>query len=87
MPIDRDVQEDESFDAVIEIHVLEDGRQTVLHILADAHLLLVDRFDLHQFVLVFEAEQEGVVDEIEVRTLGYVGTKGFHWIEGGGEET
>lgn len=68
---------------MVEVHVLEDGGEAIFHVLADAHLLFVDGFDLHELVLVLEAEQEGVVDEVEVGTLREVGAEGLYWVEGG----
>jgi uncharacterized Fe-S cluster-containing protein len=66
---------------MVKVHILEDGREAVLHVLADTHFLLVDGLDLHELVLVLEAEQERVVDEVKVETLRKISTECLHWIE------
>jgi len=87
VPIDRNIQKNESFDAVIEIHVLEDGRKPVFHVLSDAELLFVDGLDLHEFVLVVEAQQKGIVDEVEIGTFGQVGLERLNWVEACAQKT
>lgn len=81
MPIDRNIQENESLNAVIEIHILEDGREAVFHVFSNAELLLVDGLDLHEFVLVVEAQQKGVVYEVEIGTFGQVGLERLNRVE------
>lgn len=56
MTVNWDVKKDETLDTMIKVHILEDGWKTVLHVLADTHFLLVDRFDLHKLVFVLEAK-------------------------------
>jgi hypothetical protein len=52
--VDGKAEIDESFDGevALEVHILHHGVEAHLHLLADAHFLLVDRLDLHEFVLV-----------------------------------
>lgn len=66
MAVDSDVKEDEALDAVVEVDVLEDSRKPIFHVFADADLLLIERLDLHELVLVVKGQQEGIVNEVEV---------------------
>lgn len=81
VPVDCDIEEDEAFDAVVEVDVVEECGEAVLHILPDAHLLLVDGLDLDELVLVVEGQQEGVVDEVEVLQLVEVDLQCLHRLE------
>lgn len=81
MTVDWDVKEDEALDTMVEVHILEDGWKTVLHVFTDTHFLLVDGLDLHELVLVFKAEEEGVIDEVKVRALRKISAECLYRVE------
>lgn len=56
MPIHRNIEEDQSLDAVIEVDVLENSRKPIFHVFANTEFLLVNGLDLHELVLVVEAK-------------------------------
>jgi len=45
---------------------MNQGSQTSFHIFFYIHLLLINRFDLNEFVFVLEVKKERVPDEVKI---------------------
>ena len=86
--VDGDEEVDESLDAevAIVIEAFEQSAESFFHGFANADFLLIDGLDLHEFVLVLEVEEEGVVYEIELLRFGDVDLELFDGLEELGEE-
>ncbi len=78
IPPDGNAEKDESLDSeivAIKVEILNEGGKSSFHIFFNVHFLFVDGLDLHQFVLVIEVQQEGVVHKVKLSRLAQVDLK------------
>jgi hypothetical protein len=66
---------------MIKVNILKNGSEAIFHVLFNADLLLVNGFNLHKFVLIIEVQEKRIVYKVEVRLIGKIDPKSFHWLE------